>query len=231
MAVRALATAAAGVALAVLATGCGTAGLTDEAADTGRGKQLFAEKCASCHALADAGSKATIGPNLDAAFRPGRNEGFEESTVRAIVATQIRYPADPKASPDVPPMPANLVEGDDVAAVAAYVAAVAGTGERIAAPAQSPAPTAGGGKGGGAGTQDDAKSLFNAQGCGGCHVLSDAGATGTVGPNLDESKPTVENAVDQIANGGGGMPPYKGRISDEQIRALAEYVARAAAGS
>jgi cytochrome c oxidase subunit 2 len=30
------------------------------------------------------------------------------------------------------------------------------------------------------------KKLFAAQGCGGCHTLSDAGATGKVGPDLDK---------------------------------------------
>ena len=33
------------------------------------------------------------------------------------------------------------------------------------------------------------KAVFTRSGCGACHTLSDAGATGNVGPNLDEAKP------------------------------------------
>jgi cytochrome c oxidase subunit 2 len=59
-----------------------------------------------------------------------------------------------------------------------------------------PAAAAGGGGaqagGGGAGAQAggaaEAKQLFTANGCGGCHTLSDAGGNGTIGPNLNTIK-------------------------------------------
>ena len=33
------------------------------------------------------------------------------------------------------------------------------------------------------------KIVFKTKGCTACHTLADAGATGTVGPNLEEAKP------------------------------------------
>ena len=68
------------------------------------------------------------------------------------------------------------------------------------------------------------KSLFASSGCGGCHTLADAGTNGTVGPNLDQAKPSLERAYTQITNGGGGMPPYKGQLSEQQIADIAAYV-------
>jgi len=63
--VRTLAAASALAAAALLAAGCGTGGISKGKADTAHGKQLFQEKCGSCHTLADAGTTGTVGPNLD----------------------------------------------------------------------------------------------------------------------------------------------------------------------
>ena len=53
---------------ALLAAGCGTGGMADaETANVARGKELFQQNCGSCHALADAGSTQTTGPDLAAA--------------------------------------------------------------------------------------------------------------------------------------------------------------------
>ena len=38
------------------------------------------------------------------------------------------------------------------------------------------------------------KEVFESAGCVGCHTLADAGATGTVGPNLDEAKPPDDSS-------------------------------------
>ena len=40
------------------------------------GKQLFVSKCGSCHTLARAGTKGTVGPNLDAAFQQALHDGW-----------------------------------------------------------------------------------------------------------------------------------------------------------
>ena len=207
--------------LAALAlAGCGTDGLTSAAADPSEGKTLFKQTCGSCHTLREAGTQGSnpvqnqsSGPNLDDAFAASRMEGFDESVIREAVRDQIEFP--------VPPMPEDLLGDSAADAVAAYVALVA------ADPNAKVAEAGGGGGGGGGG--NDAKSLFTSN-CGSCHALADAGTSGTVGPNLDQSKPTFEKAFAQIKNGGGAMPPFGGQLTDEQIRALARYIVRVTGG-
>jgi cytochrome c6 len=60
-----------------------------------------------------------------------------------------------------------------------------------------------------------------------CHTLADAGAAGAVGPVLDELKPDAARVAKALRGGIGAMPSYQGKLSDEQITALATYVARA----
>ena len=64
--------------------------------------------------------------------------------------------------------------------------------------------------------------------CGGCHTLADAGSTGTVGPNLDESQPDYELALDRVTNGQGGMPAFSSTLSEQQIADVAAYVSSVA---
>jgi cbb3-type cytochrome c oxidase subunit III len=206
-----LAPAAAVLLAGLAATGCGSVAADREAGSASGGKQLFTEKCGSCHALADAGTKGVIGPDLDQAFGNVRKQGYDETTIRDVVRGQIAYPTVEPVTGE-PGMPANLVTGDAAADVAAYVASVAGL------PVQD-----GGGE---AAPPSDPKQLF-VQSCGSCHVLADAGTSGTIGPNLDEVKPPVDRAIEQITNGGGGMPAFADQLSEEQIRALAEYVVQA----
>lgn len=71
---------------------------------------------------------------------------------------------------------------------------------------------------------------FASLGCGSCHTLKAAGSHGSVGPNLDDLKPSVSDVEQQLRNGGGGMPSFSGRLSTAQIHALAVYVSRSAAG-
>ena len=66
--------------------------------------------------------------------------------------------------------------------------------------------------------------------CGICHTLKDAGTTGTIGANLQELQPDAARVAQAVRNGVGVMPPYAGKLTEEQIKAVAEYVARAAAG-
>jgi mono/diheme cytochrome c family protein len=69
----------------------------------------------------------------------------------------------------------------------------------------------------------EGKQVFN-QNCKGCHTLQDAGATGSVGPNLDDVKPDKSTVVRQVNNGGGPMPAFKGKLTDAQINDVATYV-------
>jgi mono/diheme cytochrome c family protein len=72
------------------------------------------------------------------------------------------------------------------------------------------------------------KQVFETAGCAGCHTLKDAGATGTVGPNLDDLKPSKATVAHQVEVGGGAMPSFKGQLSDAQIQAVAAYVSSVA---
>jgi mono/diheme cytochrome c family protein len=247
--VRVLAAAPALAAAALLAAGCGTGGISKGKADTAHGKQLFVEKCGSCHTLADAGTQGKIGPNLDDAFGGPRSQGFKASTIRNVVHGQIKYaiehPSGFVKGPNgeelpAPGMPRNLVTGDDAEDVAAYVASVAGVsaagGATTSTATTTTTPptttqatttttptTTGGGD-----LVAQGKSVFEKAGCASCHTLKDAGATGTVGPNLDEKKPPKDLVVERVTNGKPPMPSFKGQLSEQEIDAVATYVSTVA---
>jgi cytochrome c2 len=191
--------AAVAAALAVFAlasAGCdsGTGGLVDAGADKAHGKQLFTEKCAACHTLREAKATGTIGPNLDAAFASDRAQGFEESTFRQVVADQIMFPGNYESEKG-PTMPKDIVEGEDVDDVAAYVAYVAGSVKNsvtASAPPATTTPPPSGGSGGAATAAG--KKAFTDNGCNSCHTLAAAGATGTIGPDLDKLKTFAADA-------------------------------------
>jgi mono/diheme cytochrome c family protein len=148
-------------------------------------------------------------------------------------------------------MPAKLVTGDDANDVAAYVASVAGLpaggGTATGATTTAPPPpttteatttqatttettteqttTTGGG---GSAQVAQGKQVFTSAGCTSCHTLQDAGATGTVGPNLDDAKPSQDKVVERVTNGKGVMPSFKGQLTPEQIAAVAAYVSTVA---
>lgn len=75
----------------------------------------------------------------------------------------------------------------------------------------------------------EGKQVFVAN-CSGCHTLSDAGANGQVGPNLDDLGPSFETVQRQVTNGGGGMPAFGDQLSEAEIRAVAEYVSQVTGG-
>jgi mono/diheme cytochrome c family protein len=64
--------------------------------------------------------------------------------------------------------------------------------------------------------------------CGSCHTLSDAGTSGTVGPNLDDAQPDAALVVDRVTNGQGVMPPFEGVLTEQQIADVAAYVSTVA---
>ena len=211
-------------ALGVLAlTGCGTVGLAEEGeGDVTRGRELFIEGCGQCHVLADAGTQGVIGPNLDDAFSQARADGLGESTIQSVVRTQIAYPVE-EPTTGQPGMPADIFTGDDAESVAAYVASVAGL------PTTGP-PTSD--ESGGetapkeSGGQIDGAAVFAEAGCGSCHTFAAAGASGTIGPNLDESQPSKELTVERVSEGMGAMPSFADQLTPEQIAAVADYVSQ-----
>ena len=186
-------------------------------ADLAHGKELFVQGCGSCHVMEDAGTNGTIGPNMDDAFAQARADGFEDSTFFTVTLRQIDIPRAGSV------MPAEIYTGADANDVAGYVAACAGLRnagleeEGIA-----------GCSGPGIADLSDGKEIFLAAGCGSCHILGDAGTTGTIGPNLDETMPSVELAVDRVTNGSGAMPAFADQLSVDQIETVAEYVSSVA---
>jgi mono/diheme cytochrome c family protein len=74
------------------------------------------------------------------------------------------------------------------------------------------------------------KTVFTSN-CKSCHTLKDAGATGSVGPNLDDLAPDQATVKRQVENGGGQMPAFKGKLSDAQITAVSTYVSTVAGQS
>ena len=213
---RPLLAALGGVGVAIVLAACGTGGIATGAADQENGKKLFLGKgqCAGCHTLAAAGSSSTIGPNLDDAFAQARADGYKESAILNIVHDQIRFPGQYPTAQNNPDflqanMPANLVKGQDAEDVAAYVAANAGV--QGFAESQVVSGTNG-------------KNIFEKK-CASCHTLKDAGATGTIGPNLDQLMPSFAIAQKQVTNGGQVMPAFKDVLSKAQIDAVAKYVA------
>jgi cytochrome c553 len=91
-------------------------------------------------------------------------------------------------------------------------------------PAETGGGDTGGGGGGGEGDATAGKDVYSSAGCGSCHTFEDAGSTGTIGPNLDESSSDFEAAAEQIRTGGGGMPAFEGQLSEQEIADVAAYV-------
>ena len=94
-----------------------------------------------------------------------------------------------------------------------------GGGSSSAAPAGS--------EGGGTVSAAAGKEVFTSN-CASCHTLADAGASGSVGPNLDDLKPDEATVKNQVTNGGGGMPAFGDQLSDAEIAAVAKYVSSVA---
>ena len=154
-----------------------------------RGKQVFLSSCNSCHTLSHAGTTGTVGPNLDNAFAQDRADGIKSTSIQGLVSYWVHYPSAGGAMPaNCAPKPApgpsqqtfclSGADAQDVAAYVGHVAAIPGqdTGALAAAVQANVAPTPAIGK-----------TIFTGVGgCGSCHVLADAGTTGTVGPNLNQ---------------------------------------------
>ena len=74
------------------------------------------------------------------------------------------------------------------------------------------------------------ESVFASAGCGGCHTLEAAGSSGSVGPNLDDSKPDHALVVDRVTNGSGAMPAFDDELDEKQIQDVAAYVVASTEG-
>ena len=111
--------------------------------------------------------------------------------------------------------------------IALAVAATSGTSmaQPGAKPAASPAPAAAGD----ALLIEKGRDIFSNYGCGSCHTLGDAGATGHVGPALDGNAGLSQDfVVDRVTNGQGMMPSFSSQLSASEISALAGYIMKVA---
>ena len=69
-------------------------------------------------------------------------------------------------------------------------------------------------------------AVFKTAGCGSCHTMKAAGASGQIGPNLDSARPDFETVRAKVERGGGGMPAFAGQLSPQKIRDVAAFVAK-----
>jgi mono/diheme cytochrome c family protein len=201
-------------ALMVAASGCGTTN-----ADPQRGRVLFKQKCGTCHTLAQAGTTAQVGPNLDDAFAAARANGNDSDTIEGVVKAQVDYPRPDNGNASVS-MPSEIVSGQDLDDVAAYV------GEWAGVPGAEPPKVAGG----------PGAQVFANNGCGTCHTFAAAESGGVTGPNLNEvlvgqTDAMVEESIvkpnAKIAKGypPNVMPPNFGEVlSPEELENLVHYL-------
>ncbi len=114
----------------------------------------------------------------------------------------------------------------DVAAYVGYAAARPGDDEGALATAGLAEATTG-------------EQIFTAAGCAGCHTFQPAGSTGTIGPDLDDLasaagdmppeefvRQSILDPDAEITEGfqPGVMPAFEGRLNDEQVQALVQYL-------
>jgi mono/diheme cytochrome c family protein len=206
------------IAVALPLAACGR-----EEPDLSNGKAMFTEQCGSCHALARAGTQGQTGPDLDAAFRTALADGMNRDTVEGVVHKQILHPRKNSE------MPAGLVTGEDANDVAAYVAyAAQRAGEDGGALAQA-----------GLAGATTGEQIFTAAGCAGCHTFAKAGSDADTGPSLDDLaaaaggqspeefvRQSILDPDAEIAEGfqPGVMPAFEGKLNDEQMQALVQYL-------
>ena len=200
--------------LVVVASGCGTT-----TADTERGRMLFIQKCGTCHAMAEAGTTAEVGPSMESAFAAARAVGQNSDTIEGIVKAQVENPRPSNGNPAVS-MPADIVTGQDLDDVAAYI------GEFAGVPGAKP-PEVPGGPG---------AQVFANNGCGGCHTLAAAESGGVTGPNLDEVLPgqSIANIHEDIVDPNKviaqGYPPnvmpttYEQTLTPKELDDLVKYL-------
>lgn len=74
------------------------------------------------------------------------------------------------------------------------------------------------------------KKVFTSASCGTCHSLTAAGAKGVVGGPLDGFKFKPAFVEQRVREGGGGMPAFGKKLSDDQIKAVSAFVSNASGG-
>ena len=230
------------VAAGLTATACGSEGVSlpgSAQPNVERGAVLFAERCSGCHTFDVAGAQGGATRVHDRERPDGPNFNVRRETSDSVLYA-IRNGGFSGAI-----MPENIVVGNEANDVAAFVSKYAGAKSSASPTPQPPASQAPSQttstqqnttpEAGTTSTSTGATQQASAQGkqvfthnCASCHTLKDANATGQVGPDLDQLKPDDATVQRQVTNGGGGMPAFKGQLSDAEIKAVAEYVSSVA---
>jgi cytochrome c1 len=155
----------------------------------------------------------------------------------------------PRRDPGFPGRSLRVFALIAVLLVAAMLAAVEVFGEshrfgeaHVEGEGETTEPTETGGGGGGGGGEGDpaaGEQVFAANQCANCHTLQAAGATATLGPNLDETlqgrepgdiRESIVNPSAQIAEGfqDGLMPKdYGEKLSEAELANLVAFLAQA----
>jgi mono/diheme cytochrome c family protein len=193
--------------------------------DARKGAQLFTSKgCSSCHSYG--GSGGTDAPPLDS--MKGHLSASEIADMSGIIWNHVpaMLPHFKEEGISFP-----TFTGNEMADLIAYLHGGAPGGKAM----QKTKGMKGMGKGmkgkgkgmttgqtttgGGA----NGEQLFTSS-CGSCHTLAAAGTSGTVGPNLDDLKPSEQIVLNAIETGPGAMPP--GLYFRAEAKAVAQYVAQ-----
>ena len=107
-----------------------------------------------------------------------------------------------------------------VARRVAVAAAIAALGAAIAVPAFGATNP---------GSPKKGKAIFVAN-CTTCHILKAANGRGTIGPNLDQKKPSYKLIITRVTNGKSPMIPFKGTLTTAQIQDVSAFVYNATHG-
>ena len=203
------------IALASLLAGCGQ----QDDPNLVAGKQAFVGKCGACHVLNRAGTKGVTGPNLDEAFQQSLRDGMGRNGIAGVVEGWIAHPAKfagDKRYDGSPAMPADLVEGDAVVDVAAYVASVVAKGGEDSGLLASAVKKAGGGE---PAVAEDGKLVIESDPSGQLLYVTDraeaeAGALQVDSPNKSSVPHNI--VIDELGEGevvqGGGVSTIEGSL-------------------
>ena len=229
------------LAAALSISACGTQRITVPKAQTQlyHGAVLFSERCAGCHTLYAAGTHGSA-PNIrtaQAISGPNFNVRCERPIDRVLYAIE-------NGGFSGAYMPQNIVVGQDAVDVAKFVATYAGAkapaqigvvdcqrraiGQLPPGTGQVAATTTSTTASSSAVSVAAGMKVFDTAGCASCHTLAAAGSTGTVGPNLDQLKPSDALVIHQVTYGGGVMPAFGKTLSKSQIESVALFVSSVA---
>ena len=111
---------------------------------------------------------------------------------------------------------------------AALVVVLLFAGPSLVGAQKSTPPATSKGSGAGSSRQISGAAVFASAGCSGCHTLKAAQATGSIGPDLDQVRPSAAAVSQIVRSGNGTMPSFSGKLSDAEIAAVASYVSTVA---